>query len=170
MILYVKDYFLTAIPQSSRRNIQRCIVSWINFSFKFILNDWQKFGFYLNISIHLSHYLCLRVAPQWSVTAQFAYKAVIHRVCLSTYSEWACPLPSIQILCRWHPGFLVFLMHIYNLIALIGNAESHENAPVCIAPFICCCDSVVNCSNSLFQQLQYLAFFSCRTLLFMVLV
>jgi len=46
---YVKECFLTAIPQSFRRNIQPCIVSSIDFSFKIIFIDWQKCGFYVSI-------------------------------------------------------------------------------------------------------------------------
>ena len=85
---YVKESFLTTIPQSCRRDIQPCIVSSVHFAFKIVFVDWQKCGFDLNISIDLSHYLCLRVShwvvPHWSVTTQFTYEAVIHRVCLST--------------------------------------------------------------------------------------
>jgi len=57
---YVKESFLTAIPQSSRRYIQLCIVSSIDFSFIVVFGDWQKCGSDLNISTDLFHYLCLR--------------------------------------------------------------------------------------------------------------
>ena len=45
---YVKEHFLTAIPQSSRTDIQPCIVSSVDFSFKIVLVDWQKCGLGLN--------------------------------------------------------------------------------------------------------------------------
>jgi len=49
--------------QSSCGNIiQPCIVSCIDFSFKFIFSDGQKFRFSLNFSKDLSHYLCFRVS------------------------------------------------------------------------------------------------------------
>jgi len=51
---YVEKCFLTAIPQSFRRNFKPCIVRCIDLSFKFIFIDWQKGGFYLNISTDLS--------------------------------------------------------------------------------------------------------------------
>jgi len=56
---HVKERFLTAIPQSSCRNVQLCIVRYVDFSFKSVFIDWQKCGFYLNISTDLSHYLRL---------------------------------------------------------------------------------------------------------------
>jgi len=37
---YVKESFLTAIPQSSRRDIQPCIVSSVDFSLIIIFTDW----------------------------------------------------------------------------------------------------------------------------------
>jgi len=37
---YVKQSFLTAIPQSSRRDIQPYIVRSVDFSFKAIFMDW----------------------------------------------------------------------------------------------------------------------------------
>jgi len=51
---YVKESFLTAIPQSSRRDIQPCTVSSVDFSIKIIFVDWQKCEFSLNISTTLS--------------------------------------------------------------------------------------------------------------------
>jgi len=59
---HVKESFLTAIPQSSRRDIQPYIVSSSDFSVIVIFVDWQKCGFGLNIPTDLSHYLCLRVS------------------------------------------------------------------------------------------------------------
>jgi len=50
---YVKEGFLTAIPQSPRRDIQPCIVSNVNFSFIVIFIDWQKRGLGLNIPTDL---------------------------------------------------------------------------------------------------------------------
>jgi len=44
---YVKERFLTAIPQSSHRKMQPCIVSSINFFFKIVFVDWQQYGFCL---------------------------------------------------------------------------------------------------------------------------
>jgi len=61
---YVKDSFLTAIPQSSRRDIQPCMVSSVDFSFKVIFVDWQKCGFGLNTSTVLYKPLSLSV-PQY---------------------------------------------------------------------------------------------------------
>jgi len=51
---YVKECFLAAIPQSSCKNIQPCIVSSVDFSFKIVFVDWQNCGFCLNILTHLS--------------------------------------------------------------------------------------------------------------------
>jgi len=51
---YVKESFLTATPQSCRRDIEPCIVSSVDFSFIVIFVDWQKCGFSLNVSINLS--------------------------------------------------------------------------------------------------------------------
>jgi len=45
---YVKEHFLTTIPQSSRRDIQPGIVSSADFSFKIIFIDWQRCGFGLS--------------------------------------------------------------------------------------------------------------------------
>jgi len=109
----VKESFLTAIPQSSHRNIQPCIVSSADFSFKIIFVDWQKCGFCRNTSTHLSHYLCLRVShwvvPHWSVTTQFTYEAVVHRVCLSKsiVGGYAVHLPSIYNADGIHDFFFV---------------------------------------------------------------
>jgi len=58
---YVKENFFTAIPQSSHRDIQPCVGSSVDFSFKVVFVDWQKCGFGVNISTDLSHYLYLRV-------------------------------------------------------------------------------------------------------------
>ena len=55
---YVKESFLTAIPQSSRVDVQPCIVSSVDFSFIVIFIDWQKCGFGLNIPTNLSHIIC----------------------------------------------------------------------------------------------------------------
>jgi len=57
---YVKESFLTAVPQSSRRDVQPCIVSSVDFSFTAIFVDWQKSGFGVNIPRKLS--LCLSLA------------------------------------------------------------------------------------------------------------
>jgi len=51
----VEEHFLTAIPQSSRRNIQPCVIRCIDFEKKFIFIDWHKCGLHLNISTDLSH-------------------------------------------------------------------------------------------------------------------
>jgi len=59
---YVKESFLTAIPQSSRKDIQPCIVSSVDFSFIVIFIDWLKCGFGLNIPTDLSHYVCLSLS------------------------------------------------------------------------------------------------------------
>jgi len=50
---HVKESFLTAIPQSSCRDIQPCIVSSVHFPFKVIFIDWQKCGFGMNICTDL---------------------------------------------------------------------------------------------------------------------
>jgi len=47
---YIKERFLTAIPQSSHRDIEPCIVSSMDFCFSVVFIDWQKCGFGLNIS------------------------------------------------------------------------------------------------------------------------
>jgi len=51
---YVKESFLTAIPQSFCRDVQPYIVSSVDFSFIVIFIDWQKCGFSLNIPTDLS--------------------------------------------------------------------------------------------------------------------
>ena len=119
MIPYVKESFLTAIPQSPCRDIQPCIVSSFDFSFIVIFIDWQKRGFGLNIPTDLSHYLCFRVShwvvPHWSVATLFIYEAVIQSLSLHNHSRWVCLSPSIHISCRWHPWIIVCLVHIQSL-------------------------------------------------------
>jgi len=111
---YVTVSFLTAIPQSSCRDIQPCTVSSVDFSFRIVFIDLQKCEFGLNIDTDLSHILYLRVShwvvPHWSAATQFAYEAAIHSLSLHKHSGWVCRLPSINISCRWHPWILVWLV------------------------------------------------------------
>jgi len=65
---YVKESFLTAIPQSSRGDVQPCIVSSVDFSFKVVFVDWHKCGFGLNISTDLSHYNEIIICASESLT------------------------------------------------------------------------------------------------------
>ena len=62
---YVKKCFLIAISQSSRRNIQPCIVSSVDVSFKIIFIDWQKCGFYLNIFQDPNPFILLTNSQWW---------------------------------------------------------------------------------------------------------
>jgi len=74
-----KESFLTVIPQSSRRDIQPCIVSSVDYSVIVVFVDWQKSRLSLNISTDLSHYLCL------SLSLSCASLKCCHPVCI-----WGC--------------------------------------------------------------------------------
>jgi len=106
----VKESFLTAIPESSRRDFQPCIVSSVDFSFIVIFIDWQMCGFGLNIPAALSHYQCLRmshwVASHWSVTTHFTWGCDPQSLSIHKHSRWVCLSPSIHISCRWHQWIL----------------------------------------------------------------
>ena len=96
---YVKESFLTAIPQSFHRDIQPCIVSSVEFSFKVVFVNWQKCGFSLSISIDLSHYLCLKLSPELcliEVQPPSLHMRLWYIVCLytSTVCGYAFHLPS----------------------------------------------------------------------------
>ena len=54
---YVEKRFLTAVPQSSCKNIQPCIVRCIDFSFKFIFIDWHCVGS-IRASLQTSLIIC----------------------------------------------------------------------------------------------------------------
>ena len=47
-------------------------------------------------------------------------------------------------------------------IALIGKADSQEDAPFSIAPITSCCDSAVISAKSSSRMFLHFAFFSCR--------
>ena len=119
--LYVKKCFLPAIPHSSRRNVQPCIVRCKDFSFTFVCIYWQKCGFYLNISTDLSlsepHSptdLCL--IESLKCNCLLSIKGCDPQsLSLHQHSEWICPLLPIHMLCRWHPWILVYLVHIQSL-------------------------------------------------------
>jgi len=48
--------------------------------------------------------------------------------------------------------------------ALIGKANSQEDAPFSIAPFMSCCDSEVSSFNSSSRLFWHFVFFSCHIL------
>jgi len=83
---------------------------------------------------------------------------MIYSLSLRKHSEWVCPF-------IFHPYLMLMasmnscLFSSYQF-ALIGKAESQENAPFSMAPFISCYDSGDSSSNIFFQQLQRFAFFS----------
>ena len=159
---FCPESILTAIPQSSRRDIQPCIVSSVDISFIVLFVDWQKCGFSLNIPADLSHYLCLRVS-HWVVP------------------HWKSPSLHMRL---WSTDFvspqaqlvgITFILHPYLMqtafvntclftdsIALIGKANSQEDAPFSIAPFMSCCDSGINSPKSFSRMFWHFAFFSCR--------
>jgi len=56
------------------------------------------------------------------------------------------------------------------LVTLIGKADSQEDPPFSIAPFMSCCDSVISTCNSSSQTFLRFSFFSCRILFFVCLV
>jgi len=131
---YAEEGFLTAIPQSSDRDMQRCIVNSVDFSLKIVFVDWQKCGFSLNISTDLSHYLCLShwLTSNWSVTTQFTNKALIHR---ASFSKSIVGMPY-----TFHP----YLMQMASVnsclfsaypITLIDKADSQEDASFSFVPY-----------------------------------
>jgi len=50
---YVKESFLAAIPQSSHRDIQPCIVSSVDFSFMVIFIDWQNWEVWVHSHLNI---------------------------------------------------------------------------------------------------------------------
>jgi len=124
-----------------------------------------------SLQTSLCAYLCFRVShwvvPHWSVVAQFAYKAVIHTVSLYKHSGWICLSPSIHISCTLHPWILLCLMHTNYLI---GKADSQEDTPFSIAPFMSCCDSGIGSFDSLSQLFWQFVYFFCRILFFVCVI
>ena len=86
----------------------------------------------------VSHWL---VPHWWCISAQFAYEADPY-LSLHKHSEWVCHLSSIHISCMWHSWILACLIINAYSMALIGIAESQEDAPFSIALFMCCCSKL----------------------------
>ena len=89
-----------------------CQMYWCVFQTHF---DWLAEVWVLSEHLcYLPHYLCLKSLslslPVWSLTPQFAYKAMIHTLSSHKHIEWVCPLPSIHISCIWHPWIVVCLV------------------------------------------------------------
>jgi len=166
---YVKESFLTAIPQSSRRDIQPCIVSSLDFSLIVIFIDWQKCGFGLNIPLSLS-------VPK-SLSVSCASLKCSHLVCiwgcdpqslsLHKHSEWVCLSPSIDLMQIASVNSCLFSAYP---IALIGKADSQEDAPFSIVPFVSCCDSGVISAKSSSRMFLHFSYLSYRILFFVRLV
>jgi len=127
---YVKEGFLTAIPQSPRRDIQPCIVSNVNFSFIVIFIDCRSVGWVwtsLQISaeawVWSEHpYRPLSLSVHQSLSLSCASLKCSHPVCLSgcdpqglslhKQSGWVCLSSSIHISCKHHLWILGCIVHI----------------------------------------------------------
>ena len=103
---YVKNTFLTAILQSSHRNILPCIVRWIEFSFKFLFIDWQKCGFYLYRNLMISTESLIDYVT-WSLSLSWASLNGNRPVCLS-----GCDLQSLFLNTSTGNGYALYLSSI----------------------------------------------------------
>ena len=130
---YVKECLLTVILQSSRRDIQPCIVSSVDFSLKVIFVDWQKCGFGLNVSSDLSLIIyASRVSHLSCSSLKCSYP-----VCMRLWStEFVSPQAQwVGMSFTFHPHLIKTtcvnscLFSAYP-ISLIGKADSQEDAPL----------------------------------------
>ena len=118
---YVKESFLTAIPQSSRRDIQPCLhcqQCWLFFDihFQWLVEVWF-------LSEH--PYRLISLSVPLSLSLSCASLKCNHLVCIwgcdpqslsfQKHSEWVCLSPSIHISCRLHLWILVYSVHIQSL-------------------------------------------------------
>ena len=90
-------------------------------------------------SLKCSHLVCI-----WGCDPQNLY--------LHKHSEWLCLSPSIHIMQIASVNYCLFSAYP---IALIGKADSQQDAPFSIAPFISCCDSGVISAKSSSQMFSH---------------
>ena len=128
------------IPQSSHRDIQPCTVSFHS-HFQWLIEVWVLFQHpYRPLSLSVPQSLSLSCASLKCNHLVCLWGCDPQSLSLHKHSEWACLSPSIHISCRLHLNSCLFSAYP---IALIGKADSQEDAPVSIVPFMSCCDSEV---------------------------